>query len=237
MLKRNFYFLTYTLSFLILVVYILEVLCILNTKSNLLVYYGGRWNEKIVLGEYWRFITYSLIHGNLIHLLFNLYALNIICKGLEKNFGIFRSIIVFIITTWYSGLISFLFSPSTISIGISGFIFGAIGSLTIYYYKLKSIVKNADLKFKEMYTLAIINFLIGLLIPNIDNYGHIGGYIAGCISSYFLSPTYGIVLNEANNSVFLNERRNSISIAWGLIILFLTYVLTKKAISLSIQIN
>ena len=55
---------------------------------------GGKVNELIIAGQYWRLFTPMLLHGSIIHLLFNMYALIILGRGLEFNFGRLRFIAI-----------------------------------------------------------------------------------------------------------------------------------------------
>lgn len=74
----------------------------------------------------------------------------------------------------------FLFTPS-ISAGASGAIFGLFGALlyfgTVYRH----------LFFRTMgmnvISLIVVNLLFGLLVPGIDNAGHIGGLVGGFLAA------------------------------------------------------
>ncbi|MRS05375.1 rhomboid family intramembrane serine protease, partial [bacterium] len=44
---------------------------------------GGKVNELILRGQIWRLLTPVLLHGGLLHLAFNMYALYSIGRGLE----------------------------------------------------------------------------------------------------------------------------------------------------------
>src|SRR3990167_1218999 len=140
----------------IVVMYIVEVLLNAHINEKVLIILGAKWNEGITNGEYWRFLTPSLLHGNIIHLFLNFAALQIFGKELESMYGTLRYFILCILCSWGSILASYSFS-SGIAIGASGVVFGIIGGLIIFFYRQREKLTGANLRFKSMYTLVIIN--------------------------------------------------------------------------------
>lgn len=226
---------TYLTSFLIISIismYFVEVLFNAVYSDKALIILGAKWNEGISNGEYWRFLTATLLHGNLFHLFVNVAALYIFGKEVESIFGGFRYFLIYLISSWGAGLMSFVFSQG-ISIGASGAIFGIIGALVIFLYRQQEKVTGAKLRFKSMYTLVIINLLFGFMLPRIDNAGHIGGLIAGLIAAWFIAPEYKIQKDETLQKITIIKKPDSIRIMSGLLIVccllfFLTYKATSK---------
>ena len=77
----------------------------------------------------WQFFTAIFLHGSLIHLLFNLFALFLFGLMLEALVGSRKFLLIFIITGILANLISWYWSPN--ALGASGAIFGVIGVLVI----------------------------------------------------------------------------------------------------------
>ena len=48
---------------------------------------GAKINSLILAGQLWRLITPVLLHGSLMHIAFNMYALFILGPGLERFYG------------------------------------------------------------------------------------------------------------------------------------------------------
>ena len=59
---------TYLLLGTLVVVYILQALSEIITGDDLLFYFGGKINDFIIGGEYWRLLTPIFLHGSLAHL-------------------------------------------------------------------------------------------------------------------------------------------------------------------------
>ena len=72
--------------------------------------------------------------------------------------------------------------------GASGAIFGCLGSLVSFFYIRKKILgKSGKQTLNGLIILALVNLAFGFVIPAVDNWAHIGGFIAGISSGYFLA--------------------------------------------------
>ena len=129
---------------------------------------------------------------------------------------------------------SYTFSPGT-AIGASGIVFGIIGGLISFYFTQKGKVTGADYKFKSMYTLVIINLVLGFMMPRIDNSAHIGGIVTGLLSGWVLSPKYEIIKNEESQKLEVVEEKNISKFLIGVIFLVLLLIwFTKLTVKLYI---
>ncbi len=220
---------TYLIA-LIVIVYILEVYYNAMYNDKIIIALGAKWNEGITNGQLWRLITYSFLHGNLIHLILNIVALNVFGKEVESIFGSFKFLLIYLISVWGSGLSSYCFSPG-LAIGASGGVFGILGSLITYFYKQRESVSGAKLRFKSMYTLAIINILLGFTIPRIDNFGHLGGILTGLSFTWFITPEYEFKLDSTNKSLKVFEKKITLkTILFIIIYSLLLYLITNLCI-------
>lgn len=146
---------------------------------------GAKENIAIASGEYYRLITAAFLHGGLIHLLFNMYALNALGGLIDRTFGTLRYIIIYLFSAITSSLLSFYMSDS-LSIGASGAIFGLMGAALIFGLREKNRIGRDFLT--NILSVVGINIFIGLTQSNIDNFGHIGGLIGGLIISLIMYP-------------------------------------------------
>lgn len=85
--------------------------------------------NQLAFGQYWRFLTAIFLHGSIVHLFYNLFALALFGSILEKNIGNRKFLVVFLFSGIIANIISINFYPS--SLGASGAIMGIIGTLTI----------------------------------------------------------------------------------------------------------
>lgn len=134
------------------------------------------YGPSIRAGEYYRLLTGIFLHGGLMHLAFNCYALYTIGSQIENFLGRTKYIIIYL----FSGLVGSLFSMSfnsNSSVGASGAIFGLMGALLYfgYYYRvyLGSVVTT------QILPLIVLNLGMGFVLKGVDNFAHIGGLIGG----------------------------------------------------------
>ena len=150
---------------------------------------GGKINSMIIAGQYWRLFTPMLLHGSIIHLLFNMYALIILGRGLEFNFGKLRFILLYIGAGFAGNVLSFIFSPNP-SLGSSTAIFGLLAAEAVFVFQNKKFY-GAQAKgiLINAVTIAGVNLVLGLS-PGIDNWGHLGGLLGGVLFTWFGGPLW-----------------------------------------------
>ncbi|MCD8562277.1 MAG: rhomboid family intramembrane serine protease [Bacilli bacterium] len=115
-------------------------------------------------------------------MLFNMYALYVLGPQIEKFLGKKKFIYIYIFSLISSSLMSLTFmQPGALSVGASGAIFGLLGSLAVfgYYYRvyLGNVLKS------QILPILLLNLMIGLTVPGIDNGAHIGGLIGGILAT------------------------------------------------------
>lgn len=147
---------------------------------------GGNYGKDVLEGQVWRLLTCAFLHGGLIHIVFNMYALYVIGPQLEVLFGRVKYIVIYLLSAIGGSLLSLVFSPNTLSIGASGAIFGLFGAMVMYVLKYRDRIPKRVLS--NLFFVIILNLLIGFNLQGIDNFGHIGGLVTGVlVSLIFLS--------------------------------------------------
>jgi len=154
--------------------------------------FGLKANELIVLGQYWRLITPMFLHGSIIHLGFNLYALYIFGPGLERHFGRPRFIALYVLSGFAGNVMSFIFTSAP-SLGSSTAIFGLLGAEGVFLYRNRRLFGgSARRALNNLILLAVINLVFGLSSPGIDNWGHLGGLIGGTLFAWIGGPILAV---------------------------------------------
>jgi rhomboid protease GluP len=180
-------YVTYTLLVITIIVYILQEASGFIIGQDLPALFGMKVNQWIIEGEYWRLITPMFLHGSLMHIAFNMYALYIFGPGLERHFGRTRFIILYFLAGFSGNIFSFIFSDSP-SLGSSTAIFGLIGAQAVFLYRNKDLFAGVGQRaLSQIVMIAAINLFIGLS-PGIDNWGHIGGLIGGASFTALAGP-------------------------------------------------
>lgn len=148
---------------------------------------GLKVNELILAGEYWRLFTPMFLHGSILHLGFNMYALYIFGPGLERYYKHGRFLLLFMLGGFAGNVFSFMFSASP-SLGSSTAIFGLLAAEGVFLYQNQKVFGGvARRALNNIIMIAIVNFIIGLS-PGIDNWGHMGGLLGGAIFAWFGGP-------------------------------------------------
>jgi rhomboid protease GluP len=74
--------------------------------------YGAKVNELIIQGQLWRLVTPIFLHGSIIHIGFNMYALYVIGPGLEQHYGHWKYLLLFMLAGMAGTRVSFWMSPA-----------------------------------------------------------------------------------------------------------------------------
>jgi rhomboid protease GluP len=181
-------YVTFTLIGICVVAYLLQMLSGLIFNGNdLLFIYGGKINQLILEGQLWRLFTPMFLHGSIIHIAFNMYALFNFGPGLELHYGRWRFLGLFILSGFAGNVMSFMFSVNP-SLGSSTAIFGLLGAEGVFLYQNRQLFGEvARRALTQVVMIAGVNLVIGMS-PGIDNWGHIGGLIGGSLFAWFAGP-------------------------------------------------
>lgn len=134
---------------------------------------------SIRAGQYYRLITGIFLHGSIMHLLFNSYALYVIGSQIENYFGRIKYLIIYLFSGLMGALFSMTFGGNVASIGASGAIFGLMGALLYFGYHYRVYLGNV-LK-TQLIPLIVFNLFLGFILSGVDNFAHIGGLIGGVL--------------------------------------------------------
>jgi membrane associated rhomboid family serine protease len=150
-------------------------------------------------GEYWRLVTVVLVHdsGSFLHLAFNMYALWIVGPIVERLYGPWRYLFMYMVAAAGGSTASFVFSLAPLSVGASGAIFGLFAVLMVANYVHKPVLtRSARSLTSQIAFLIAINLGLDLFIPQIDISAHIGGLIAGAWLGFLLVPNGALSLKS-----------------------------------------
>ena len=196
--KMKYPIVTYLLIALNVILYVIPVLTnSYDTIINNFCVYG----PLIKAGQYYRIITGAFLHGGILHLAFNCYALYVIGSQLESYLGKVRYLIIYLFSAVTASLFSMIFNSNP-SIGASGAIFGLMGALVYFGYHYRVYLGNV-LK-SQIIPLILFNLLIGALSTGIDNFAHIGGLIGGLLITSALGIKYKSSTSQMVNGWILS---------------------------------
>ena len=134
------------------------------------------------LHRWWTLLSASWLHGSLLHIGFNLLWIRQLAPAVGEFYGPGRMIIIYTV----SGVCGFALSTivgSSITLGASASILGLLGALVYYGRRTGSSHVGG-----QAWSWAISVFVMGLLLPNVDNWAHAGGFAGGFLAARFLDP-------------------------------------------------
>ncbi|KAJ8753001.1 hypothetical protein K2173_008736 [Erythroxylum novogranatense] len=146
-----------------------------------------QWDKVVHKHQGWRLITCIWLHAGIIHLLANMLSLIFIGIRLEQQFGFVRIGIIYLISGFGGTVLSALFNRNNISVGASGALFGLLGAMLSELLTNWTIYTNKAAALLTLIFIIAINLAIGIL-PHVDNFAHIGGFLSGFLLGFVLLP-------------------------------------------------
>ena len=138
-------------------------------------------NDAITAGQIWRPVTAAFLHGDFMHIAFNMYALYLFGPPLEREVGSPAFAAMYLAGALAGGAAYYLMVPFGYAVGASGAIFGLFGAFLIASYRGRhTTVGRASLR--QLLILLGINLVIGF-VPGLGIawQAHLGGLVAGAL--------------------------------------------------------
>lgn len=130
-------------------------------------------------GEIWRLLTSVFLHGGILHLLFNSWALLTVGPLMEEIYGPRRLLALYVVTGIAASLTSSLWrlgEPWGPGIGASGAICGLIGAAAVWGWRRGGRVGEG---IKGQMVQWAVYVLVAGFIFGFDNAAHLGGIVSG----------------------------------------------------------
>ena len=202
---------TWGLMALTILIYVVQYASTNLLGHDLPVLFGAKVNNLIISGQYWRLITPTFLHGSILHIGFNMYALYVIGPDLEQYYGRMHYLALYLLSGFGGNVASFLLTPSS-SLGASTAVFGLIAAQGIFVYLNRALFgKRSKALLTNIAMIVVINLALGLS-PGIDNWGHLGGLLAGALFAWLSGPVLSM-RQEPGELVVENKR--AASSPWG----------------------
>ena len=161
-----------------------DLLTTLSPSNQSLLQLGATGTIPIdQLQRWWTLLSANYLHGGILHILFNMLALRQLIPLVGHLYGINRLIVLYTLTGVAGFWVSYV-AGVPFTIGASAALCGLIGA-TLYYGKSRGGLFGEAI-YRQIGGWAIGIFVIGLLIPGINNWGHGGGMVAGALLGYLI---------------------------------------------------
>lgn len=144
-------------------------------------------------GQWWRLLTSMFLHGNLLHIASNMWALFNLGLLAEILYGRRNYIFLYLIAGLGGSVASVCWHPQSVGVGASGAIFGIAGALlpALKFQKNPRIAMALKGALRSIVFFVVFNLVLGASLPVIDNAAHVGGLVTGLIVG-FLLPSYTV---------------------------------------------
>ena len=186
-----------------IVTWIIIALCIImffvsgmGYDTYTLVKYGANFSGLVRNGELYRLVTYMFLHAGIVHIGLNMYSLYVVGPRVEDFFGKWKYALIYFISGICGGLLSIGVTPNVVSVGASGAIFGLFGALIYFGYNYRGYI-GAMIR-SQVVPIVIYNLFMGLFIPGIDMWGHVGGLIGGILTANMVGTIENKKYNISN---------------------------------------
>ncbi len=143
-------------------------------------------------GRWWTVLSAGWLHGNFLHILFNMLWVRQLAPVVAEMYGAGRMVIIYTIAGVAGFLLSStagaygfslpLFHGAFYTVGASASIMGLLGALVHYGRRISTAVYSQALSY------AVVLFVFGLAMPGVDNFAHAGGFAGGYLASVWLNP-------------------------------------------------
>lgn len=143
---------------------------------------GLLFGPAVEAGEWWRVITSAFLHGSLLHIGFNGYALWILGNTLEEGIGKARFLLIYAAGLLGGSLAVLSFDFNAPTLGASGAVLGLAGALAAVLWSRGINLAQSSLGF-----ILALNLALPLLVGGISFWGHFGGIGAGFAAGWLLS--------------------------------------------------
>lgn len=180
------------LNVLVWLLYIASGLSPMSPDPRQLLAWGGNFLPA-TLEEPVRLLTAMFLHGGLIHLGFNMWALWDTGRLAERFYGNWQLLLIYLVAGLSGSMASLFFAASrSVSVGASGAIFGVVGCLLAAIFTKPHRLPPALVTSMRSSMLGFVGYslFMGFVVGFIDNAAHIGGLIGGFVMGAILAEKF-----------------------------------------------
>lgn len=171
------------------------LLTLLAPSPQALVIFGASGAVPVFeLGRWWTLLSAAWLHGGLLHIGFNLLWVRHLGPATAEAYGPGRAVIVYTLSAVggfgastlagaFLPALPFFLRGAWFTVGASAPIFGLLGALVWYGRR-----GGSSLLGRQALGYAVALFLIGFLLPGVDNYAHLGGFVTGYLAGRWFDP-------------------------------------------------
>ena len=153
---------------------------LLDIDGLTLLNFGAKYTPVIALGQWWRLVTAGFLHGGLLHIAMNSWAMFDLGAQVDELYGTSRMLVIYFISSVCGFFASAIWSP-VLSVGASAALCGLIGAMIAVGMKSRSVY---GAMIRQVYIRWLVWILIFSLLPRVDMAAHVGGLVGGFLVAW-----------------------------------------------------
>lgn len=154
-------------------------------------------------GRWWTVLSAGWLHGSLLHIFFNMYWVRLLAPPVARLYGPGRMVILYtaasvtgflfsscalvlldmVMPSGLTLLVGRVMGVAQFTVGASAALMGLLGAL-VYYGRRGGSTEIG----RWAWGYVIFFGVFGLLVPNVDNWAHLGGFLGGWLAARLLDP-------------------------------------------------
>jgi len=155
----------------------------LSPSDGSLFLLGATGTLPIAYGRWWTLISAAFLHGGILHIFFNMMALQQLAPFILDAFGLHRFAILYVWTGVAGFFVSYL-AGVPLTIGASAPVCGLIGAILYYGRSRGGFYGEAIYRQAMGWVVGLV--LFGLFLPGINNWAHGGGILSGLLLAFII---------------------------------------------------
>lgn len=165
-------------------------------------------------GEWWRLVTANFLHGSVPHLAWNMLALAMLGLSLERELGTYRVFATYVFAAVAGAATSLAFTAGT-SLGASTGVMGLMGLLVVTHFRRRNTTVGGKQPFVLVTALVSIQFLMDYFQPQVDMFGHVGGFAGGLLAGVLLGDRHSEKKRPRAFQPWVAAAAALLVLAWG----------------------
>src|SRR5262245_40526167 len=143
---------------------------------------------KVKAGQWWRLITCTFLHLGIMHIGCNMFSLYSVGSFVEQAWGRWRFLVLYLVSGWAGSCLAMGMQPDRGVVGASGAVCGVLGAIGVWFLLYRRYLRPeaASSGLWQVGTSIALIALMGWMIPNVSNWGHLGGGIGGALAALVL---------------------------------------------------
>ena len=147
--------------------------------------FGANAPALVAQGDYFRLATANFLHAHVLHLAANLSGLVVLGPVLERIWGSWRLVAVFLLSGLTGAVASTWLTAPVLSVGVSTSLLGILAAYIVIWIRHRSALPPLFIVPKDRWpVLAIVTVVLWMIVPTVDHWGHFGGALGGAVFAW-----------------------------------------------------